>query len=282
MRSPLIDAAELRRAPTPGPPGAARRPLDAERTAGARRLPAAGTSPAPCSSTSTRELSAPPGPRRPPPAARRRGVHRRHARGRRVRATAPVVVYDDGQLDGRRPRLVAAALLRPPAGLGARRGLAAWTGGRLPARSREPVARRPGDFVADARRDAAARRRRRRRARATPACCSTPARPSASAATSEPVDPVAGHIPRRAQPRHRATTSTHDGRFLRPRRPTRRVRRELGIDDGEQVGAYCGSGVSAAHQVLALELAGYPAALYAGSWSEWITDPSRPVARGPE
>ena len=97
---------------------------------------------------------------------------------------------------------------------------------------------------------------------------------------SEPVDPVAGHIP---GARNRATSDNVDeqGRFLDPDE-LKRAFSELGIDGGEQVGAYCGSGVSAAHQVLALELAGYPAALYAGSWSEWITDPSRPVARGPE
>ncbi len=51
---------------------------------------------------------------------------------------------------------------------------------------------------------------------------------------------------------------------------------------GPVVGTYCGSGVTAAQEVLALELAGQPAALYVGSWSAWSADPARPVAVGPD
>jgi thiosulfate/3-mercaptopyruvate sulfurtransferase len=94
----------------------------------------------------------------------------------------------------------------------------------------------------------------------------------------EPIDPIAGHIP---GARNVPTTGSvdEDGRFL-GRAMLRAAFEGAGVREGVEVGAYCGSGVTAAHEVLALELAGFTAALYAGSWSEWITDQSRPVATG--
>jgi thiosulfate/3-mercaptopyruvate sulfurtransferase len=97
---------------------------------------------------------------------------------------------------------------------------------------------------------------------------------------TEPIDPVAGHIPGALSAPTLANVDG-DGRFLPPGELRRRFA-ALGAAGapGVAVGAYCGSGVTAAHEVLALELAGIPAALYVGSWSGWITDPARPVATG--
>lgn len=116
---------------------------------------------------------------------------------------------------------------------------------------------------------------------------------------TEPVDPIAGHIPG-ALSAPTAENVTAGGLF-RPVAELRARYADLGVnaaaDDGvdgnggatrmdgdgtaQQVGAYCGSGVTAAHEVLALALAGVPAALYVGSWSDWVTDSARPVATGP-
>ncbi|MGI5438204.1 sulfurtransferase [Streptomyces shenzhenensis] len=96
----------------------------------------------------------------------------------------------------------------------------------------------------------------------------------------EPIDRVGGHIPGAVS----APTNENvgpDGRFLSADALKARFA-ALGASDGTRVGVYCGSGVSAAHQVLALAVAGVPAELYVGSWSEWSADPSRPVAVGPE
>jgi len=96
---------------------------------------------------------------------------------------------------------------------------------------------------------------------------------------TEPLDPIAGHIPG-AVSAPTVENVKPDGTF-RPAADLAARFAALGAADGSAVGAYCGSGVTAAHEVLALGLAGIPAALYVGSWSEWITDPARPIATGP-
>jgi len=96
---------------------------------------------------------------------------------------------------------------------------------------------------------------------------------------TELVDPVAGHIPG-AISAPTAENVKPDGSF-RPAADLAARFAALGAADGAVVGTYCGSGVTAAHEVLALSLAGIPAGLYVGSWSEWITDPAKPVATGP-
>jgi thiosulfate/3-mercaptopyruvate sulfurtransferase len=99
---------------------------------------------------------------------------------------------------------------------------------------------------------------------------------------TEPADRVAGHIPG-ALSAPTAENVTSAGLFRSAAELQARFA-SLGIvpDSGAEVGAYCGSGVTAAHTVLALELAGIPAALYVGSWSGWIADAARPVATGPQ
>ena len=123
---------------------------------------------------------------------------------------------------------------------------------------------------------------------------------------AEHVDPVAGHIPG-AVSAPTARNANPDGTFRDPADLAARFTTlgaapstgppaadplgtlaadpagalGTGTPPAPLVGAYCGSGVTAAHEVLALALAGIPAALYVGSWSNWITDPARPIATGP-
>lgn len=164
-------------------------------------------------------------------------------------------------------------------------GFAAWQAEGRPVVTEEPamqptadvgdVVIRPGNMpVLDA--DAAA-------ALATTGALLDARAPQRYRGETEPIDPRAGHIPGARN----APATGHlgpDGRWLPPQELARRFT-ELGVRAGEPVGAYCGSGVTATAVVLALELAGVtsvsrPAALYAGSWSHWCTDPSRPVATG--
>lgn len=96
----------------------------------------------------------------------------------------------------------------------------------------------------------------------------------------EPIDPVAGHIPG-AVSAPTTENVAESGRFLPAAELADRFK-ALGTSDAREVGVYCGSGVSGAHEVLALAVAGIPAALYVGSWSEWSHDGDRPVATGPD
>ncbi|WP_353353242.1 sulfurtransferase [Intrasporangium sp. DVR] len=99
----------------------------------------------------------------------------------------------------------------------------------------------------------------------------------------EPIDPVAGHIPG-AVSSPAASWLTEDGTFrtdLAEHWSAVSATRSAGEASSDRVAVYCGSGVTAAHEVLALAEIGVDAALYPGSWSEWLRDPSRPVATGP-
>jgi thiosulfate/3-mercaptopyruvate sulfurtransferase len=91
----------------------------------------------------------------------------------------------------------------------------------------------------------------------------------------EPVDPVAGHVPGAVNVPTGANLSG-DGRFL----SAGDLRRVYAAAEGREAAVHCGSGVTAAHDILAMAVAGIDATLYPGSWSEWVTDPTRPVATG--
>ena len=96
----------------------------------------------------------------------------------------------------------------------------------------------------------------------------------------EPLDPVAGHIPG-ALNRPFSLNIGADGKFKPPAQLRSEFEQLLAGQDAAAVVHHCGSGVSALPNVIAMELAGLgPTALYAGSWSEWCADPTRPVARG--
>lgn len=223
-----------------------------------------------------------------------------------VRAGHPVVAYDDGD------STIAARLWWSLRYFGHDQvlvldgGYRAWTEAGLPVTSETP-APVPGDFAAEAGHmpvlDAAG----------AAALARTGLLLDARAAErylggTDPVDGVAGHIPAALSAPTRDNVDA-SGRFrpagqLRERFAALGVRGEAagwadpgdltepahpgepghpgGLGQAVAVGAYCGSGVTAAHEVLALGLAGIRAALYPGSWSGWITDPSRPVATGPE
>jgi thiosulfate/3-mercaptopyruvate sulfurtransferase len=223
-----------------------------------------------------RDLAAPPGPGGrhplPDPAAFQEAM-----RAAGVSQDRPVVVYDD------RDATAAARawwLLRYHGHENVRvldGGYQAWLAAGLPVSKADPAGP-PGDFTARPGHmpvlDAAGAQSTARTGLLLDARTGERYR-----GEQEPVDPVAGHIPG-AVSAPTAGNVNPDGTFLSPAELAARF---AGLGAGSQaglVGAYCGSGVTAAHEVLALAVVGLPAALYVGSWSNWITDPARPVATG--
>jgi thiosulfate/3-mercaptopyruvate sulfurtransferase len=98
----------------------------------------------------------------------------------------------------------------------------------------------------------------------------------------EPIDPVAGHVPG-AVNRPASVNVEADGRFRAPGVLRGELSDLLGGRPAGELIAMCGSGVAACQLLLALDVAGLAAGkLYAGSWSEWIRDPERPIAKGPK
>jgi thiosulfate/3-mercaptopyruvate sulfurtransferase len=202
----------------------------------------------------------------PDPAAFQAAMRRAGVRGDR-----PVVAYDQGEPGGAARAWWLLGWFGHPEVRVLDGGLPAWVEAGLPLATGDPDPG-PGDFTA--------RPGGRRLLDAAGAAdlAATGVLLDARAAAryeglEEPVDPVAGHIP---GARNAPLPDLLHGQALHRRLA------DLGVGEDVPVGAYCGSGVVAAHLVLALEAAGVPAVLYAGSWSDWITDPSRPVATGPE
>jgi thiosulfate/3-mercaptopyruvate sulfurtransferase len=196
-----------------------------------------------------------------------------------VRRTKPVVVYDDWNraASGRLWWLLTTSGLRDVRILDG--GLAAWTaaGGELETGDVRPepgnVTVLPEDLYDGVRPTLTADEA------GSGAVAWLDARaPERFRADNEPVDAAAGHIPGAKNLPFTALLAP-DGTFL-PDDDLDRLLSERGVGADDPVGAYCGSGISATVIVAALAATGRSAALFPGSWSQWSSDPSRPVARG--
>lgn len=158
-------------------------------------------------------------------------------------------------------------------------GFAAWRAAGLPvAEGPAPVAT-PGDFVAHPghRRRAVAEDVTAALDREDPPVVVDVRAAERYSGATEPMDPVAGHIPGAVNLPSMANVDA-GGKFLDATVLTERFA-AAGVDGSSIV--YCGSGITAAHTLLALAQTGQPdAVLYAGSWSDWVSDPARPVATG--
>jgi thiosulfate/3-mercaptopyruvate sulfurtransferase len=223
-----------------------------------------------------RDLAAPPGAggRHPLPAPEAFQAAMRRAG---VRDDRPVVAYDQGEPGGAARAWWLLGWFGHPDARVLDGGLGAWVAAGLPltAEAADPD---PGDFTARpggrSLLDAAGAARL-----AVAGVLLDVRAPARYQGLEEPVDPVAGHIPGARNAPMADLVGDHG---LVPPASLRRLLDRHGARPGTPVGAYCGSGVVAAHLVLACEVVGIPASLYAGSWSDWVTDPSRPVATGPE
>ncbi len=115
-----------------------------------------------------------------------------------------------------------------------------------------------------------------------PSCWSMRAARIASRARMRPIDPVAGHVPG-ARSHPFMSNLDAERRFLPAHVLRERWSKTLGTASADRVVTMCGSGVTACHHLLALQVAGLAGArLYPGSWSEWIRDDTRPTATGSE
>lgn len=198
-----------------------------------------------------------------------------------IEADSDIVLYDDG------PGAFAARAWWLLAWLGKRDGvfildggLKAWHGAGLPL-SLDAPSSVPGSFVGkpDNRLLLSAEQLQQRLGQPELTLLDARALPRFRGEI-EPIDPVAGHIPG-AQCAAFSDNLGSDGRFLPAEQLKQRFAAQLGNRSVDGLVAYCGSGVTACHNLFALCLAGYPLAqLYAGSWSEWITDPQRAIATG--
>ena len=239
-----------------------------------------------------RDLAAPPGPggRHPMPA-----VADFEAAMRRVGVSAsrPVVVYDDADSTAAARAWWLLRYFGHPSVRVLDGGYRAWTAVGEPVSAGPPILVTPGDFTASpghmALLDANGAAELARTGLLLDARAGERYR-----GETEHVDPVAGHIPG-AVSAPTADNVYADGTFRTAADLAARFA-TLGAlpppltpsappasppPPPSAIGVYCGSGVTAAHEVLALTLAGIPAALYVGSWSNWITDPTRPIATGP-
>jgi thiosulfate/3-mercaptopyruvate sulfurtransferase len=204
-----------------------------------------------------------------------------HASARRwgVRDGVPTVVYDDWNRAGS----ARAWWVLTAAGLGDVRildgGLSAWrsVGGNL---ATGPVSHAPGNATVlhDDLYNGALPTLTAQQLTATGLTLLDARAPERFRGDVEPIDPVAGHIPG-ATNVPSSDVLAHDGTFLTDDELSQ-LFSSHGVDRAGSIGAYCGSGVTATITLAALAATGHRAALFPGSWSEWCSDPTRPVARG--